>query len=86
MNRGAPRIEIQTTIGPFVVELYTDHAPKTCKNFIELTRKGYYNNTPFHRVIRVGFASLLPLSIILMVCAVTLYSNTCPFFPPRFAA
>ena len=53
MDRGAPRVELQTTIGSFVIELYTDHAPKTCKNFMELTRKGYYNGTPFHRVIRV---------------------------------
>lgn len=53
MNRGAPRVELQTTIGSFVIELYTDHAPKTCKNFVELTRKGYYDGTPFHRVIRV---------------------------------
>jgi peptidyl-prolyl cis-trans isomerase-like 1 len=54
MSKGAPRVELQTTIGSFEVELYTDHAPKTCKNFIELSKRGYYNGTPFHRVIRVG--------------------------------
>lgn len=45
-------MELHTTIGSFEVELYTDHAPKTCKNFIELSKRGYYNGTPFHRVIR----------------------------------
>lgn len=60
MSRGAPRVELQTTIGTFEVELYTDHAPKTCKNFIELTKRGYYNGTPFHRVIRVRFPFLWP--------------------------
>lgn len=37
--------------GTIVVELYTDHAPKTCRNFLELSRRGYYDNTIFHRII-----------------------------------
>jgi cyclophilin family peptidyl-prolyl cis-trans isomerase len=41
----APQLEIKTTMGSFVVELYIQHAPKTCKNFIELARKGYYDGT-----------------------------------------
>ena len=41
----APQVELQTSIGNFVVELYVKHAPKTCKNFRELARRGYYNNT-----------------------------------------
>ncbi|KAK9857934.1 hypothetical protein WJX84_006410 [Apatococcus fuscideae] len=47
----ARQVELQTSIGNFVVELYDTHAPKTCKNFLELTRRGYYNGTPFHRII-----------------------------------
>lgn len=42
---GAPQVEIQTTMGTFVVELYVNHAPKTCKNFKELAAKGYYDKT-----------------------------------------
>jgi len=38
-------------MGTIAVELYTDHAPKTCKNFETLTRRGYYNNLLFHRII-----------------------------------
>jgi peptidyl-prolyl cis-trans isomerase-like 1 len=37
--------------GAIVVELYNEHAPKTCKNFSTLAQRGYYNNVIFHRVI-----------------------------------
>lgn len=39
-------------MGTIVVELYWQHAPNTCKNFAELARRGYYNNTKFHRIIK----------------------------------
>ncbi|KAF9914798.1 heme binding [Lobosporangium transversale] len=38
-------------LGEITIELYTEHAPKTCKNFYELARKGYYNDVIFHRII-----------------------------------
>jgi peptidyl-prolyl cis-trans isomerase-like 1 len=44
-------VTIHTTMGTFTVELYPSHAPKTCKNFAELARRGYYDNTIFHRII-----------------------------------
>ena len=39
-------------MGELVVELYWKHAPMTCRNFAELARRGYYNGTKFHRIIR----------------------------------
>lgn len=39
-------------MGQFVFELYWKHAPNTCRNFAELARRGYYNNTKFHRIIK----------------------------------
>lgn len=39
-------------MGSLVLELYWKHAPKTCKNFAELARRGYYNGTKFHRIIK----------------------------------
>ncbi|MBN3295144.1 CELR2 protein, partial [Amia calva] len=39
-------------MGTIVLELYWKHAPKTCKNFAELSRRGYYNGTKFHRIIK----------------------------------
>lgn len=40
-----------TTKGTFEIELFTDKAPITTKNFIDLTNEGFYNNLIFHRVI-----------------------------------
>ncbi|KAH8317192.1 hypothetical protein KR074_001075 [Drosophila pseudoananassae] len=40
------------SMGEITVELYWKHAPNTCRNFAELSRRGYYNNVVFHRIIR----------------------------------
>ena len=53
MGSEAPRVQIKTSLGTFEVELYTKHCPKTCRNFLELSRKGYYNNT----VVRPSYIS-----------------------------
>lgn len=34
------------------MELYNEHAPKTCQNFSTLAQRGYYNDTIFHRIIK----------------------------------
>ncbi|KAL5283872.1 PPIL1 family protein [Megaselia abdita] len=47
-----PTVTLDTSMGEITVELYWKHAPKTCRNFAELARRGYYNNTIFHRIIR----------------------------------
>ncbi|KAH9821116.1 cyclophilin-like domain-containing protein [Melampsora americana] len=44
-------VVLETTMGLIELELYWDHTPKTCKNFSELAKRGYYNGTIFHRVI-----------------------------------
>ncbi|GAA94130.1 uncharacterized protein L969DRAFT_93513 [Mixia osmundae IAM 14324] len=41
----------ETNLGAIEFELYWQHAPKTCQNFFELSRKGYYSGTLYHRVI-----------------------------------
>jgi len=41
----APVVEISTSMGNLEVELYVKHAPKTCKNFVELSKRGYYDGT-----------------------------------------
>ena len=40
-----------TSMGLFKVELLTDLAPVTTKNFIDLSKKGFYDGVIFHRVI-----------------------------------
>jgi peptidyl-prolyl cis-trans isomerase B (cyclophilin B) len=45
---------IKTTEGEMVLEFWPDVAPKTVENFKALARKGFYDGTCFHRVIK-GF-------------------------------
>src|SRR5438094_42140 len=45
---------IKTTEGEMVVEFWPEVAPKTVENFKTLAKKGFYDGTCFHRVIK-GF-------------------------------
>ncbi len=45
------KIRFTTSFGDFVVELY-DNVPYHKANFIYLTRRGYFDNTQFHRVVK----------------------------------
>lgn len=49
-----PRVEVKTSLGPVVIEIYPDKAPKTVANFLQYVKEGFYNGTIFHRVIE-GF-------------------------------
>lgn len=42
---------IKTNKGDMTVNLFPDEAPNTVNNFVFLSKEGFYNNTPFHRVI-----------------------------------
>lgn len=44
-------IRFTTNKGVFDVELNEAAAPKTCGNFLQYVRSGFYNGTIFHRVI-----------------------------------
>lgn len=35
----------------FVIELYPQYAPETCKNFIKLVNEGFYEGLTFHRIV-----------------------------------
>ncbi|KAK6350365.1 heme binding [Orbilia brochopaga] len=43
---------LDTSMGRIIIELYTDHAPRTCRNFATLAGRGYYNGVIFHRIIK----------------------------------
>ncbi|XP_078435150.1 cyclophilin-like peptidyl-prolyl cis-trans isomerase family protein [Wolffia australiana] len=47
-----PEVTLETSMGPFTLEMYHKHTPKTCRNFVELARRGYYDNVLFHRIIK----------------------------------
>src|SRR5215471_18629507 len=49
-----PRVELDTTAGKIVIELYPDAAPKTVENFLAYVKAKHYDGTQFHRVIQ-GF-------------------------------
>ena len=46
-----PRVELKTSMGAIVLELYPEKAPKTVANFLQYVKEGHYNGTQFHRVI-----------------------------------
>ena len=45
---------IKTSQGEMVVEFWPDVAPKTVENFKTLAKKGFYDGTAFHRIVK-GF-------------------------------
>ncbi len=45
------RVELMTSEGSIILELYTDKAPKSVANFIKYVRTRFYHETLFHRVI-----------------------------------
>src|SRR6476646_4227290 len=45
------RATIATDIGDIEVDLFDQAAPKATQNFIDLARKGFYDDVIFHRVI-----------------------------------
>ncbi|MBQ3653285.1 MAG: peptidylprolyl isomerase [Synergistaceae bacterium] len=46
-----PVAKFETSMGNFRIELYSDLAPKTVKNFVDLAKKNFYDGVIFHRVI-----------------------------------
>ncbi|MBX7044312.1 MAG: peptidylprolyl isomerase [Ignavibacteria bacterium] len=43
--------QLETTMGTIKIKLFTDKAPITTQNFIDLINQGFYNGIIFHRVI-----------------------------------
>jgi peptidyl-prolyl cis-trans isomerase B (cyclophilin B) len=46
-----PQVELKTSMGAIVIELYEDKAPATVENFLRYVKDGHYSGTVFHRVI-----------------------------------
>src|SRR6266536_847707 len=45
------RATISTELGDIELDLFADAAPKAAQNFIDLAKKGFYDDVIFHRVI-----------------------------------
>jgi peptidyl-prolyl cis-trans isomerase A (cyclophilin A) len=50
-NAANPLVELKTSSGTVVLELYPEKAPKTVANFLEYVKSGFYDGLVFHRVI-----------------------------------
>ena len=50
-NATGTKVTIKTNHGDIQIQLFDDLAPKTVKNFVELSKNDYYKDVIFHRVI-----------------------------------
>ncbi|MBK7141595.1 MAG: peptidylprolyl isomerase [bacterium] len=50
-NEANQFVTLETTMGNMTLELYRDVAPAHADSFASLTKKGFYNNVKFHRII-----------------------------------
>ena len=46
-----PQVELRTSMGTIVLELYPDKAPLAVANFLQYVKERHYDGTTFHRVI-----------------------------------
>ncbi len=51
-KKSNPIVVLETNQGNIELELFPEVAPKAVKNFLELSKKGYYDGIIFHRVIK----------------------------------
>jgi len=51
-NAKNPKVEINTSHGKIVLELFSDKAPATVNNFLAYVQSGQYDNTIIHRVTK----------------------------------
>jgi len=54
MSASNPLVQIETSLGEIVLELFADKAPVSVENFVAYAKAGHYDGTIFHRVIK-GF-------------------------------
>ena len=47
-----PRVKLETSMGDIVIELNSQKAPITVKNFLRYVEERHFDNTIFHRVIK----------------------------------
>ena len=46
-----PRVKLTTNKGEITLELFENEAPQSVANFLTLVKQGYYDGSPFHRVL-----------------------------------
>jgi dolichyl-diphosphooligosaccharide--protein glycosyltransferase len=53
-SKTATTADIETTQGPITIQFFPNEAPHHVQNFIDLAKKGFYDGTVFHRIVK-GF-------------------------------
>lgn len=48
----SPQVLLKTSLGDITLELAPDEAPVTVANFLDYVKRGFYDGTVFHRVIK----------------------------------
>ncbi|KAF1740990.1 hypothetical protein MXB_2120 [Myxobolus squamalis] len=71
-------------LGEIYVELYWSHAPKTCNNFYELTKRGYYSNTKFHRLIKEAIRQAPEKAVPQSMGTSTLVNDKDPYLKTKY--
>ncbi len=52
-SRQYPQVEFKTSLGSFIVEIYSDEAPVSAENFLKYVRENRYNDGEFYRVVTI---------------------------------
>jgi peptidyl-prolyl cis-trans isomerase A (cyclophilin A) len=59
----AQKVQIETSVGKIIVELYADKAPITVANFLRYVDEKRYDGGKFYRVVRMDNQSTSPVKI-----------------------
>lgn len=51
LSEAGPKVLLKTTHGDITIELDSERAPESAKNFLAYTKEGFFNKTVFHRVM-----------------------------------
>ena len=46
------KVLLHTTCGDLEIELWAKETPKACRNFVQLSMEGYYDNCPINRIVK----------------------------------
>jgi peptidyl-prolyl cis-trans isomerase A (cyclophilin A) len=79
--QGPVRVLVQTELGDIVLEVDTDHAPRTAANFLRYLDAGHYNGGTFHRTVKMDNQPDSPVKIEVIQAGVS-PERTQDGFPP----
>lgn len=79
--QGSVRVLVATELGDIVLEVDTDHAPRTAANFLRYLDAGHYNGGTFHRTVKMDNQPDSPVKIEVIQAGVNA-QRTRDGFPP----